>query len=165
MLKLGGNSMKQDRFLTGILIGIGLLILLALGLFFTRQDKRDYVADDVPEGVANNYVLAVLNKDYEKAYGYLADLDNKPTYEEFRQSFFNGMVSPGNVGVDIGEAQVIGDEATVSLTLYYSFNDPFSTRTGNSDRALLVEQDGEWKVSSMPYNFWDWNWYQEPYKP
>lgn len=157
--------MKQDRFLTGILIGIGLLILLALGLFFTRQDKRDYIADDVPEGVANNYVLAVLNKDYEKAYGYLADLENKPTYEEFRQSFFNGMVSPGNVGVDIGEAQIVGDEATVSLTLYYSFNDPFSTRTGNLDRALLVEQAGEWKVSSMPYNFWDWNWYQEPYKP
>ena len=40
--------MKQDKFLTGILIGIGVLILLALGLFFTRQDKRDYMAGYKP---------------------------------------------------------------------------------------------------------------------
>ena len=32
--------MKQDRFLTGILIGIGALILIALVLFFTRQEKK-----------------------------------------------------------------------------------------------------------------------------
>jgi len=85
--------MKQDKFLTGILIGVGALVVLALVLFFTRQDKRDYLAEDTPEGVAHNYVLAVLNKDYEKAYGYLADLKYKPTYDEFRQSFLNGMVT------------------------------------------------------------------------
>src|SRR3972149_4478931 len=98
--------MKQDRFLTGILIGIGVLILLALGLFFTRQDKREYIAEDVPEGVVHNYVLAILNKDYEKAYAYLADLEHKPTYEEFRRSFFNGMVNPNDTGVDVGTAEI-----------------------------------------------------------
>jgi len=95
--------MKQDKFLIGILIGIGALILLALALFFLRKDGRmDYVADDNPEGVVNNYVLAVLNKDYQKAYGYLADLENKPTYEQFRQSFFNGMVNPTDAGNQVG---------------------------------------------------------------
>ncbi len=157
--------MKQDKFLTGILIGIGVLVLLALGLFFTRQDEREYVADTDPEGVIHNYVLAILDRDYEKAYTYLADLKYKPTYEEFRQSFINGMVYPNDVGLDIGKAEVHGDEAVVDLTLYYSYNDPFSTRTGSPDRALLVEQDGAWKLSSMPYNFWDYNWYLEPVKP
>jgi hypothetical protein len=157
--------MKQDKFLTGILIGVGALVVLALVLFFTRQDKRAYLPDDTPEGVAHNYVLAVLNKDYEKAYGYLADLEHKPDYDEFRQSFLNGMVNPDSTGLDIGEATINRDEAVVSLTIYYSYGDPFSSRTGTSDRALLVEQDGAWKVSSMPYNFWDWNWYQEPFQP
>lgn len=157
--------MKQDKFLTGILIGIGVLIVLALVLFFTRQDKREYLSEDTPEGVAHNYALAVINKDYEKAYGYLADLKYKPTYEEFRQSFLNGMVNPDGMGLDVGNAEIHGDEAAVNLTLYYSYSDPFSTRTGTPDRALLVEQDGEWKVSSMPYSFWDFNWYQEPYQP
>jgi hypothetical protein len=157
--------MKQDKFLTGILIGIGVLIVLALGLFFTRQDKRDYVAETSPDGVVHNYVLAVLNKDYQKAYGYLADLDNKPTYEEFRQSFFNGMVNPNDVGVDVGSVDINKAEAVVALSVYYSNNDPFSSRYASEDRALLVEQKGEWKLNSMPYNFWDYNWYQEPYKP
>jgi hypothetical protein len=158
--------MKQDKFLTGILIGIGALILLALVLFFTRQNgKSDYIADTTPEGVAHNYVLAVLNKDYQKAYGYLADLENKPSYEEFRQSFFNGMVYPTDSGVEVGSAEINGDEAIVNLSVYYSVNDPFSSRYASEDRALLVKQDGVWKLSSMPNNFWDYGWYQEQFKP
>ena len=153
--------MKQDRFLTGILIGIGVLILLALALFFTRQEKRDYVADNTPDGVVHNYVLAIINKDYKKAYSYLADLEHKPTYEEFRQSFFNGNVSSENVGAEVGAAEIDNDVATVEMTIYYSYSDPFSTNTGSSDRASLVLEDGAWKLSYMPYNFWAYNWYQE----
>jgi hypothetical protein len=155
--------MKQDRFLTGILIGIGALIVLALALFFMRQDKSEYVADGTPEGVVHNYVLAIIDKDYEKAYGYLADLEDKPTYEEFRDSFLNGMVNPQDVGVNIGEAEISDDTASVDLTVYYSYSDPFSVNTGSSDRATLVEQDGAWKLSYMPYNFWAYDWYQEPF--
>jgi hypothetical protein len=158
--------MKQDRFLTGILIGIGLLIALALVLFFTRQDRRDYISDDTPEGLVHNYVLAVANKDYEKAYSYLAELENKPTYEEFRQSFFNGAVNPGTVGVDVGRADINGDEAVVELSLIYSSSDPFSSGYTNIERALLVRQGGRWKLSAMPtYSLWDYNWYQETFKP
>jgi len=157
--------MKQDKFLLGILAGIGALAVIALVLFFTRQDRRDYLSEDTPEGVVHNYALAVLNKDYEKAYGYLADLKYKPTYEEFRQSFLNGMVNPDNTGVDVGRSTITGDEAWVDITIYYGYSDPFSSRIGTPERALLVEQNGDWKISSMPYNFWDWNWYQEPYTP
>ena len=157
--------MKQDKFLTGILIGIGVLILVALGLFFFRQDKHEYVADTTPEGVVHNYVLAILDKDYEKAYGYLADLEGKPTYEEFRQAFFNGTVNPNDTGVDVGTAEINGDEAVVTLSLFYSYSDPFSSGYQNTDRALLVKQNGKWKVSSMPYNFWNYNWYQMPVQP
>ncbi len=82
--------MKQDRFLTGILIGIGVLVLSALLVFFMRKDTQTYISEDQPEGVVHNYILAILNKDYEKAYGYLADLDNKPSFEEFRDSVRQG---------------------------------------------------------------------------
>jgi len=157
--------MKQDKFLMGILIGIGALVVLALILFFARQEKRDYVADGTPDGVVHNYVLAVLNKDYQKAYGYLADIEHKPTYEEFRQSFFNGAVNAGDTGVDIGSVEINKDEAVVSLSIYYSNTDPFSSRYASEDRALLVKENGAWKLSSMPYNFWNYSWYQAPPKP
>lgn len=158
--------MKHDKFLTGILIGIGALVLLALGLFFMRQaDKREYISDATPDGVVHNYVLAVLDKDYQKAYGYLAELEHKPTYEQFRQSFFNGNVNPADVGVDIGVVEINNDEAVVTLAVYYSNSDPFSSRYANEERALLIKQDGAWKLNSMPYNFWSYDWYQEPFKP
>lgn len=154
--------MKQDKFLTGILIGIGALILLALVLFFTRQGKAEYVADTTPEGVVHNYALAILDKNYEKAYGYLADMENKPTYEEFRNSFLQGIVNPADVGIEVGASEVSGDTASVELTVYYSYADPFSVNSGSSDRASLVRESGVWKISYMPYNFWDYNWYQKP---
>jgi len=154
--------MKQDRFLTGILIGIGVLVAAALAVFFTRGDSQTYISDDAPEGVVHNYVVAVLERDYEKAYGYLADLDNKPTYEEFRRSFLNHEVNPENAGVDIGDVEIVGDVATVEIGLVYSSSDPFSTGYRNSDRAELLKQNGAWKLTSMPrYNFWGYEWYME----
>ena len=56
--------MRQDRFLTGILIGIGVLVIAALAVFFIRRDGQSYVAENTPEGVVHNYVVSKLNKDY-----------------------------------------------------------------------------------------------------
>jgi len=154
--------MKQDRFLTGILVGIGVLVVLALAVFFTRKDSQTYVSEDTPEGVVHNYVVAVLNKDYEKAYGYLAELEYKPKYEDFRRAFLNGEVNPQNQAVDIGVSEIVGDTATVEIALIYTSNDPFSTGYRNPQIADLVRQNGAWKLTLMPeYNLWGYNWYKE----
>ena len=158
--------MKQDRFLTGILIGIGVLIAVALAVFFTRQDSQTYIAEDAPEGVVHNYVVAVLNKDYERAYSYLEDREYKPTFTQFRQSFINGNIYPDNAAIDIGASEILGNEASVEVATIYNPSDPFSTGYRNSQRATLVKQDGAWKISLLPvYSFWDYSWYSEPLKP
>ena len=164
-MKTNGGAMKQDRFLTGILIGIGLLILAALAIFFARQDKQTYVSDDTPEGVVHDYVLAVINKDYEKAYGYLADIENKPTVDEFRQAFAVGRVSPSSAGIRIGKAEITGDTASVEVDMIYTPGDPFSSGYNNVGSAQLLKQNGMWKISMMPaYTVWDYSWYQTPPK-
>ena len=157
--------MKQDRFLTGILIGIGILVVIALTVFFTRKDSQTYVAEDTPEGVVHNYVVAILEKDYEKAYGYLADLEHKPTMDAFRQSFLNGSVNPNNAGVDIGASEITNNEASVEVAMIYNPSDPFSSGYRDTQRAVLVKQNGAWRISSMPtYYFWDYSWYSQPPK-
>jgi hypothetical protein len=154
--------MRQDRFLTGILIGIAVLVVIALAVFFLRQGSQSYISEDAPEGVVHNYVLAVLNDDYEKAYGYLADLDNKPTYEQFRDAFLTGVVNPNNSAVDIGNSEITDDTASVEVALIYNPSDPFSTGYRDVQRAVLINQGGAWKLSSMPgYYFWDYNWYTQ----
>jgi hypothetical protein len=155
-------SMKQDRFLTGILVGIAVLVVIALLVFFIRNDTQSYISEDAPEGIVHNYVLAVLNNDYEKAYGYLADLDNKPTFEQFRNAFIQGTVNPNNSAVDVGLSEISDDTATVEVAMIYNPSDPFSTGYRDVQRAILVQRNGAWKLSSMPcYYFWDCSWYQE----
>jgi hypothetical protein len=154
--------MKQDRFLTGILVGIAVLVVVALAVFFIRKDSQSYVSETAPEGVVHNYVLAVLNGDYKRAYGYLADLENKPTYEQFWDAFIKGAVNPNNSAVDVGQSEINNDTASVEVAMIYNPSDPFSTGYRDVQRAILVKQEGAWKISSMPgYYFWDYSWYQK----
>src|SRR5215211_8579220 len=154
--------MKQDRFLTGILVGIAGLVVIALVVFFLRQNSQSYVSEESPEGVVHNYVLAVLSDDYEKAYKYLADLDNKPIYEQFRDAFLTGVVNPNNSAVDVGNSEITDETASVEVALIYNPSDPFSTGYRDVQRAILVRQGGAWKLSSMPgYYFWEYSWYTE----
>ncbi|OQY90248.1 MAG: hypothetical protein B6D38_04490 [Anaerolineae bacterium UTCFX1] len=153
--------MKQDKFLTGILIGIGALIILAAILFFVRRNDGEYQTEGAPQAVVHNYILAAINKDYVKAYGYLADLENKPTYEEFRRSFLNGNISFSDGGVEIGAAEITGNEAYVALTMRSASMDIFPTNYSSSDQAFLAKQDGAWKLVSMPYYYWSYDWYQD----
>ncbi len=152
--------MKQDRFLTGILIGIVVLILLALAVFFTRQDDLAYVDESTPQGVVQNYIVALQKRDYEKAYTYLADLENKPTYGQFRESFFNNYVSPSGTGVEILQTETSGDLATVGLSIIYNQRGLFESSSRYVESARLVRQAGAWKIKQMPYQFWAYDWFQ-----
>ncbi|MDK1029689.1 MAG: hypothetical protein QGM50_06820 [Anaerolineae bacterium] len=152
--------MKQDRFLLGILVGIGLLIVIALTLFLTRQETQEYVSEDKPEGVVRNYVLALYNDDFEKAYTYLAEGESKPTYKEFRSARFKNYGNTSNTGLEIGETDINGNQAFVELYLIYGPSDPFSSSYRSAEEGQLELQDGEWKLLQMPYTFWNFNWYE-----
>jgi hypothetical protein len=82
--------MKTDRFLTGILIGIGVLIVLALALFFLRREAVDYRVEDSPDSIVHNYILAIERQDYERAYRYLAETDVKPSLQRLPSSLYSG---------------------------------------------------------------------------
>jgi hypothetical protein len=160
--------MKQDRFLIGILVGIAVLVVISLFVFFTRKDNQTYTSEDTPQGIVQNYVVALHKRDYQKAYGYLADLQYKPNYDKFRESFLNHSVDPTNAGLEIGKSEVSEDTASVELGVIYNPSDPFSSGYRNSDYAQLVRQQGAWKLKQMPFNFWAYDWYQpttEPFKP
>lgn len=156
--------MKQDRFLLGILVGIGVLVLVAVGLFLTRQDTQEYRADDTPEGVVHNYALALYRGDFKKAYGYVANGDDKPTYNEFREYFYYSYRNLGDVGLEVGETEIENDQAFVVLHLIDSPGDPFSSGSRWTETARLERQDGEWKLKQMPYNFWSYDWHEPPIK-
>jgi len=153
--------MKQDRFLLGILIFIGVLVVAALILFFVRNEKPAYGPDDTPEGVLYNYALALQLHDFERAYGYLAAKDNKPTYDTFHQAFLTRQLDTTNSALQIGNVQMLSNsEAWVNITIQNAGTGLFNSGWSSTDRGTLVKQNGAWKITYLPNPFWGWDWFQ-----
>jgi hypothetical protein len=156
--------MRQDRFLTGIVIFIALLVILAVGLFFLRKgSEQAYGPEDTPEGVIRNYVLALQKADYARAYGYLAENTFQTSPEQYRQSMSNLAQAISDTSIQIETSQAVTPtEASVSLAIVQNSVGLFSTPARQDQTAYLVHQGGGWKVRSMPYPFWPYDLPQAP---
>jgi hypothetical protein len=150
----------RDRFLLIVLLVIAALAALAVGLFFLRQGQQDYVSDDTPQGVVRNYVLALEKKDFQRAYGYLRAGQGKPDFERFRQDLLARQLDISSAAVRIGETQPSGDDVLVALVVIRSGGGPFGDVYRESSSAVLARDEaGAWKIASMPYPYWGWDWY------
>jgi hypothetical protein len=153
--------MKQDRFLLGIVIFIGLLVAAALALFVVRNEKPAYGAEDTPQGVIYNYVVALQLHDYERAYGYLAAKDNRPTYTAFYQAFLTRQLDTSTSALQVGDVQALENgETWVNVTVQYAGSSLFDNGWSNTDKGVLVKQAGAWKITFLPNPYWGWDWYQ-----
>lgn len=62
---------SSDKVLISVVVGIVVLVVSALVITMNRPEPA-YVADDSPEGVVHNYLLALQKEEYSRAYGYLS---------------------------------------------------------------------------------------------
>ncbi len=154
--------MKQDRFFLVILGAIGVLIVVAVGLFFARGGTTDYIAEDKPQDIIHNYIVALEKEDYQRAYGYLREAADKPDFDHFRQAFLTGQLNPTSTALQIGDSRQSGEDMLVSLVVIYGSRGPFGDIHRESSSALLVKgETGEWKIANLPYPYWGWDWYQK----
>ena len=157
--------MKTDRFLWVLLIGVCLLVVAALALFFLRRESQVYGAGDTPEGVVRNYALALQKLDYARAYALLQDAEDKPDFERFRVFFLTRAADPSSVALSIQGSSITGDQAVVDVVVIYNNSGPFVDTNRSPGSALLVrDASGAWKIASVPYPFWGYDWYM-PTKP
>jgi len=152
--------MKSDRFLTSILIGIAALAVLAVVFFFARQGGQAYTSDTSPQGVVQNYLLAVNQDNFDLAYQSLAQMSPMPTLAQFQQYFLNSRQSIANISIQIGETGLAGDQASVMMVFIQPDSSPFGTASHFQQTASLVRENGTWKITQMPYPYWDFNWIQ-----
>lgn len=153
--------MKQDRFLVGILVGIGVLVVVSLALFFMRQQQAAYLPDGTPENAVHNYVLALQRRDFQRAYTYLPEGENKPGLARFQQSFSTQELNLSGSSVEVGESNVDANGiATVNITIIRTSGGLFTNINREPQLALLKQENGSWKITSIPYPYWGWDWYQ-----
>jgi len=153
--------MKQDRFLLGILIFIGVLVVSAVALFFIRNRTPAYGPEDTPQGVVYNYAVALQLKDYARAYGYMAKKDNQPTFDNFQRAFLLRQLDTSTSALQIGDVQMLANgEAWVNLTVQYAGSGVLNSGYSNTDKSILIQQDGVWKITYLPYPYWEYDWDQ-----
>ena len=150
--------MRQDRFLLGILAGIGVLVVLAVGLFFLRRGTLEYGPDSTPDGVVRNYIVALKKNDYERAFSYMAKMDPPADYLTYQQSFYPQASEIASTGVEIGQVTITGNDALVQISLLQGNNGLFSESYRNEQVANLTLEGGSWKIQQMPYPFWNYAW-------
>ncbi len=150
---------STDKFLIGIVVGIILLIVAAFTITLTRPEPI-YQAEDTPEGVAHNYLLALQKEGFERAYSYLSPtLDGYPDsvetfIEQIKDSSWRFRVDV-DITLAVESARITRNHATVDVreTRFYE-NDLFdsSQRTTVFEIELQLE-DGEWKIVDADYYF------------
>lgn len=156
--------MKNDRFLLGILIFIVVLVIAALALYFTGGSEQAYLPEDTPGAIVHNYVLALTKSEYARAYEYLANEDDRPTVAEFQRFFTQGEPMQ-NAGLRVGEADIIEDQAVVRVTVTWGSSGPFDGGYNAEDSALLILEDGAWKIQQMPFPYWEYSWSNHIIRP
>jgi hypothetical protein len=149
----------QDRFLLVVLSAVGLLVLVALSLFFIRQRGQTYGEESTPAGVVRNYLLALQQQDYERAYSYLAEDSDAPDFDTFRIDTIGRVDAIDRLAVDVGEAEQTGADAQVELEIVSPAGGPFDPASRSPGVARLAQDaGGAWKIVSVPYPYWDGSW-------
>jgi hypothetical protein len=155
---------NTDKILVAIVGGIILLVVVAFAVTLARP-KQGYLPDDTPEGVAQNYLLALLEKDYARAYGYLSP--NLVGYPKTLEAFildieknswnydYYSSVTLALQSVDVGENYATVRMLASQFRAGSLFDSGETTDIFDMQLRLIA---GQWKIShSERYFSWCWN--------
>lgn len=147
-----------DRFFLAILAGLGVLLLAAVLSVIVLRQPASAPPSDTPEGVVQNFYIALEERDYHRAYDLLSTQgEAQPTRDDFVRFNADRQAYEGPQRVRIDSQRITGDFATVTVTVtHYSANTQPFGGTGEYSYAetfsLRREADG-WRISDLPYRY------------
>lgn len=150
-----------DKFLIGIIAGIGLLVVVALVVTLSKPEET-YQNENTPESVVHDYLLALQKKDYVKAYSFISS--SIPGYPRTEGKFVSDIdnyawnlyaINNHSFSIDSREVKVKGENATVvvgatSLGGRSLVDSRQNYRTFQVD---LKQVKGEWKITHSDQYF------------
>jgi hypothetical protein len=136
---------KPDRIILVLLGIIGVLVVVALAVVFSRGAPEP-LDEASPAGVVQRYSTAVIEGDITTAETYLTD----SARTECRGSFSG---EPRPTRVVLVSATERDQSATVKVSIVNSSQGaPFGpSEYEMEDIFTLVKADGNWKISQAPY--------------
>ena len=159
---------NTDKFLIGIVLGIILLVGVAFVVALQRP-KPAYQPEDTPEGVAHNYLFALQQKDYNRAYGYLSPtIDGYPaTVNKFEDDLNEYAwqirdLDNESVSLVVESTRLDGDRADVEIkeTRFYQGGLFDSNQYTTNFDITLQRETGSWKIVRAD-SYWASCWTDE----
>ena len=149
---MNDTDRTHDRFFIGLLIGVVLLALLAVGIAVWRQSQATYRTDDTPEAAVYNYLLAVHRGDWDKAYDLLGDAPCKPSRGLFEAALVGDRGFPD---VQIVRSQQEGDAAWVTLRFRFEGGEWLPESAYRYDDQVRLQHTPQgWKLVYLPGPIW-----------
>jgi hypothetical protein len=145
------NRPTSDKFLLAIIAGI-ILIIIAAFVVVSRRPDPQFQAEDTPEGVVHDYLLALQLGNYEKAYNLLSPTLGYPStidefYDSLRQTPWEFTASD-NYSVVIESSEPVSDNSVaVIVREIYNTNALFAGDGYSNTFRMRVENSPEgWKL-------------------
>jgi len=154
-----------DKFLIAIVVGVVILVAAAFALTLLRVNVPQYQAEDTPQGVVHNYLVALQLDEYERARSYLSP--TLPGYpadaDQFAADVDRAPYQVGRYNDDLSlaveSANVQGDKAgvTVRKTLFYRGGLFDSGESSYTFDVTVRREGGAWKITAAE-EYWSDCW-------
>ncbi len=165
------TKQRQDWFLISIIGGIVVLVVTALVLVLSNPNSKEFLPDDLPENIAQNYFLALEQGDYKRAYRYLSP--SLASYPEDIDRFSEDIYDIWNCQPDELErstfiaqsSNISGNRATIEMqqSRFYESRSIFNNGGSyvNDFRVLLAKEADGWRIIDSDV-CWSYEWNQSP---
>ena len=136
------------------------VVIVAFAITLARPESA-YRAEDTPEGVAHNYLLALQQHEHARAYGYLSP--TLPGYPDNESAFARHINDQSwlfrrteDVTLAVDSAKVSGDRATVQVreSRFRGGGGLFDSSQSTTTFDMTLEREGgAWKIVDADYYF------------
>ncbi len=153
------NSSRRWLIIFAIVISSLVITTVSLVLF-TKGNEVALLPEDTPQGIVQRYLIAVQEKNYQKAYNYLSfDPSQKiKTYDDWLRMVIGTpqISNQPTWKATLGKTTQNGDNATVEVIIdTFRPGGPFEDPLRSQQIIFQLSKiDGKWLITSPTYIYW-----------
>jgi hypothetical protein len=146
--RLSVMNRRNPNIVLGIIVASILIISIVVVAISSNRPVAEF-EEATPESVTQSYLVAVFDGNYDLASEYIEPESNCDA-SDLDRAYFDKNARVNLLDVDITE-----DRARVKVVIEFPTGDPFNNYYTEETVFRLVEIDGDWKITGVPWPLYD----------